>query len=156
GHGHRARAVAGELGRISRGCAGEMKPWYAFILTVARGILWVLASKRMVGREHVPRDRAFILASNHYSFFEPPVVATSCPREIHFLAKASLFRIPIFGALIRSVNSIPINRGSTDVTGLNAAVEVVRSGGNLLIFPEGGRNKTGKLKEAKGGIGYLV
>jgi 1-acyl-sn-glycerol-3-phosphate acyltransferase len=75
---------------------------------------------------------------------------------VYFLAKSALFRIPVLGPLIRSLNSIPINRGSTDVSGLNAAVEVLRAGHSLVMFPEGGRNRTGHLKPAKGGIGYLV
>ena len=133
-----------------------MRPWYAFILTLARGILWVIAPRRVIGAENIPRDRSFILASNHFSFFEPPILAVSCPRELHFFAKQPLFDIPVFGALIRSVGAIPIRRGSTDVTGLNHAVETLRQGGSLVIFPEGGRNKSGRLKEAKGGIGYLA
>jgi 1-acyl-sn-glycerol-3-phosphate acyltransferase len=133
-----------------------MRLWYAFILALARGILRVIAPGTVRGAEHIPLSGSFILASNHFSFFEPPILAVSSPREIHFMAKKSLFGIPIFGSLIRSLNSIPINRGSADVAGLNQAVALLRGGEPLLIFPEGGRNKTGRLKGAKGGIGYLV
>ena len=133
-----------------------MRPWYAFILALARGLLGVIAPADVTGTENLPRDRNFILASNHFSFFEPPLLAVHCRRELHFLAKKPLLDAPLFGPFIASLGSIPINRGSTDVSGLNAAVELLKSGGNLLIFPEGGRNKTGRLKEAKGGIGYLV
>jgi len=133
-----------------------MRPWYAFCLALARGLLAVFAPSRATGVENVPKSGAFILASNHYSFFEPPLLAIRCGRELHYMAKQKLFEIPVFGALIRSLGSIPINRGSADVTGLNRAVECLKAGNVLLIFPEGGRNKTGVLKPAKGGIGYLV
>jgi 1-acyl-sn-glycerol-3-phosphate acyltransferase len=133
-----------------------VRPWYRFCLAAARWILRILASMRVVGVEHVPRGRNYILASNHYSFLEPPILAVAGHLELYFLAKSALFRIPVLGPLIRSLNSIPINRGSADVTGLNAAVEVLRAGHSLVMFPEGGRNKTGHLKPAKGGIGYLV
>ncbi len=133
-----------------------MKPWYRFILALARWILRLIAPMRVVGRENLPRDRAYLLASNHFSFFEPPILAVASHLELHFFAKTALFRIPLFGALIRSVNAIPINRGFTDATGLNNAVAVLQAGQSLVIFPEGGRNKTGRLKPAKGGIGYLV
>ncbi|HVP38663.1 MAG TPA: lysophospholipid acyltransferase family protein [Candidatus Saccharimonadales bacterium] len=133
-----------------------MRPWYEFCLRAAASILWLLGYPRVVGREHLPRDRGFILASNHFSFLEAPVLAVASWQEVAFLAKLQLFRIPVLGRLIASLNAIPINRGSTDVSGLNAAAALLRSGRSLIVFPEGGRNKTGRLREAKGGIGYLV
>ncbi len=132
------------------------RPWYVFIRALARWILRVIAPGDATGVENIPDRGPFILASNHFSFFEPPILAVYSPREIHFMAKKSLFSIPLFGQLIASLNSIPINRGSTDVTGLNRAADLLRGGEPLLIFPEGGRNKTFKLREARGGIGYLV
>lgn len=133
-----------------------MRPWYGFIVAVARCVLKVIAPGDASGVEHIPESGSFILASNHFSFFEPPILAVNSPREIHFMAKKSLFQIPLFGQLIKSLNSVPINRGSADVTGLNHAADLLRRGEPLLIFPEGGRNKTFKLREARGGIGYLV
>ena len=133
-----------------------MKPWYALCSFAARCILRLLAPVTVHGTGNIPRDRNFILASNHFSFFEPPLLGGFTPVELHFFAKKKLFEIPVLGPLITSLNAVPINRGSTDLTGLNAAADVLLRGGNLLIFPEGGRNKTGRLKDAKGGIGYLV
>ena len=103
-----------------------MRPWYRFCLAAAGAILRLFGPMRVVGASNLPRDRNFILASNHYSFLEPPILAVAGRLEVHFLAKSALFRIPVLGPLIRSLNSIPINRGSADVTGLNAAVEVLR------------------------------
>ncbi|MBI5838286.1 MAG: 1-acyl-sn-glycerol-3-phosphate acyltransferase [Candidatus Eisenbacteria bacterium] len=133
-----------------------MRPWYRFILALARWILRGIGPMRVIGREHLPRGRNFIMASNHFSFFEPPILGVASHIELHYFAKQKLFEIPVFGRLIRSVNAVPINRGSTDLTGLNGALEVLRAGGSLVIFPEGGRNRTGRLKPPKGGIGYLA
>ncbi len=132
------------------------RPWYEFIRLAASWILHILARRRVTGLEYLPREGGFMLASNHFSFLEPPIVGACIPMEMHFLAKASLFGIPVLGPLVKSMNSLPIHRGSSDLTGLNRAAQALKDGARLIIFPEGGRNKTGKLKEARGGIGYLA
>src|SRR5262249_44676274 len=70
--------------------------------------------------------------------------------------KEQLFRIQGFGSLIRSVNAIPIRRGVADLTGIARVLDVLRSGGCLLVFPEGGRMKDGQLHRAKPGLGLIV
>lgn len=133
-----------------------MRRWYACCLTLARLLLRCFIPYRVIGRENIPASQTFMLASNHSSWFDPPLVAVGSNIEIGFLAKSALFALPVFGPLIRSLNAIPINRGNTDQTGLNGAATAIHSGMNLNIFPEGGRNKTGTLKPGKGGIGYLA
>jgi 1-acyl-sn-glycerol-3-phosphate acyltransferase len=132
-----------------------MKLWYRIVLTVADGILRVLLSRDVRGREHLPKSGPFILASNHGSFWDPPVLATSVTRELHFLAKSTLFDVPVFGALIRSVNALPIRRGTMDLAGLTRAKESLARGGALLLFPEGGRMKDGRLHPARPGLGLI-
>ena len=132
-----------------------MRPWYRFILTIADLILRVVMSRDVKGKQHVPRTGPFILAANHGSFWDPPVLATSMPREIHFLAKSTLFEVPLFGALIHSVNALPIRRGANDPAGITRAIDVLARGGVLLLFPEGGRMKDGRLHPARPGLGLI-
>jgi 1-acyl-sn-glycerol-3-phosphate acyltransferase len=108
------------------------------------------------GREHVPPEGGLIVASNHVSFWDPPLVGTAAIRELHFLAKEELFRTPVLGPLIRSYNAIPIRRGVADLSGLTKAMEVLRAGRALLMFPEGTRARDGELKAAPPGVGMLA
>jgi 1-acyl-sn-glycerol-3-phosphate acyltransferase len=123
---------------------------------VVSTVLGVLTGWKVAGRGQVPRTGGLIVASNHVSFWDPPLVGASLPREIHFLAKEELFRPPLFGALIRSYNAIPIRRGVADLSGMARAIEVLRQGGALLMFPEGSRMRDGELHPARPGVGMLA
>jgi 1-acyl-sn-glycerol-3-phosphate acyltransferase len=123
---------------------------------LAHVVLGALARWEVRGTENVPRTGSLIVACNHISFWDPPLVGAAIQREMHFLAKEELFSTPILGPLIRSVNSIPIRRGGADLTGLARAIEKLKSGGALLIFPEGSRMKDGELHPARPGLGLLA
>jgi len=133
-----------------------MRPWYRTILTLAGGIIRPVGRLQISGRENVPLTGGVVIASNHGSFWDPPTVSVSLPRETYFLAKEELFRIRGFGALIRSVNAIPIRRGMADLSGISRALDVLRAGSALIVFPEGGRMKDGELHRAKPGLGLVV
>ena len=134
----------------------SMHPWYRTILTLAGAVIRVVGRPETRGRENVPLTGGLIVAANHGSFWDPPVTAVSLPRETFFLAKEELFRVVGFGALIRSVNAIPIRRGAADLGGIARALDVLREGKCLLMFPEGGRMKDGKLHRAKPGLGLIA
>lgn len=119
-------------------------------------VLGALSGLRVTGREHVPRKGGLIVASNHVSYWDPPLLGAAVPREIHYLAKEELFRTPVFGALIRAYNAIPIRRGVADLSGMARAIEILRQGGVLLMFPEGTRSRDGALRSARPGVGMLA
>ena len=120
------------------------------------GLVGALSGWEVRGREHVPPTGGLIVASNHISFWDPPLVGTAAVRELHFLAKEELFRTPLLGPLIRAFNAIPIRRGVADLSGLTKAMEVLRAGRALLMFPEGTRARDGELKAARPGVGMLA
>jgi 1-acyl-sn-glycerol-3-phosphate acyltransferase len=119
------------------------------------GLVGALSGWEVRGREHVPKTGAVIVASNHISFWDPPLVGTAAVREQHFLAKGELFRPPL-GWLIRSFNAIPIRRGVADLSGLAKARDVLRAGRSLILFPEGTRARGGELRSARPGLGMLA
>ena len=133
-----------------------MNPYYSATRLLASGCLRILNRYTVTGREHVPMTGGVIVASNHASYFDPPLLAGAVPRELYFLAKEELFRIPLFGALIRSVNSLPIRRGVADLSGLTRAMEKLRGGAALLMFPEGSRMRDGELHPARPGVGMMA
>ncbi len=130
-------------------------PIYAFGSGFARLFARTLLDFHIQGLDRIPRKGPLIVACNHISFWDPPLVGAHLPREMHFVAKAELFHNPLFGALIRSYNSIPIHRGAQARAGLRGAEEVLSSGGAVLIFPEGTRNKSGTLLPPRAGVGRL-
>ncbi len=120
------------------------------------GIVGALSGWEVRGREHVPPSGGVIVASNHISFWDPPLVGTAAIRELHFLAKEELFRPPLFGSLIHALNAIPIRRGVADLSGLTKAMDVLRAGRALIMFPEGTRVRDGELHAARPGVGMLA
>ena len=129
---------------------------YSFARSAVSVVVGALTGWEVRGRERVPKTGALIIASNHVSYADPPMVGAATARELHFLAKQELFRVPLFGALIGSVNAIPIRRGMADLTGMARALEVLKQGRALLMFPEGTRARDGELHPARPGIGMLA
>lgn len=111
---------------------------------------------RVTGRGSVPRSGPFILASNHVSFLDPPAVGVACPRRVRFLARADLYQHPAMRAFLRGVEAIPVARGEADLEALRRALVALRAGEGVGIFPEGGRQFSGALGEAKRGVGLLA
>jgi 1-acyl-sn-glycerol-3-phosphate acyltransferase len=132
-----------------------VRPGYSAARFAARTLFGVTRWE-VRGREHVPRDGGVIVASNHISFWDPPMLGAAIPRETHFLAKTELFATPGLSPLIRTLNAIPIRRGAADLTGLARAIGVLKSGGALLMFPEGSRMRDGELHPARPGVGMVA
>lgn len=97
------------------------------------------------GQENLPTDGAAILCCSHRSNFDPVVVGLAVPRPLRFMAKAELFRIPLFRSLIRALGAFPIHRGIGDRQALQRAENLLREGELLLIFPEGTRLRSGRV-----------
>ena len=111
---------------------------------------------KVTGRDLIPRSGAVIIASNHVSYSDPPVVGSAVPREVYFLAKEELFANPIFGWLIRSYNAIALRRAVGDIGAVKKAVEVLKQGKAILMFPEGTRSLGGELLRPKPGLGLIA
>src|SRR6266550_7092904 len=104
----------------------------------------------------VPETGPVILAANHTSFIDPPLVGAGLRRDINYLARESLFRFPVIGALLRSWNSVPVDREGGGARGLKAILDRLLDGGAIILFPEGTRTRDGKLQPARSGIGLTV
>lgn len=122
-------------------------------------LVWVYASlfyrHRVYGKKHFPKGGG-IIASNHSSFLDPPLIGISCPEKIHFLGRETLFHSPFFAWLIRKLNTHPVRRGKGNINAFKTAMEIVLGGEKVVIFPEGGRSKDGTLHPGQLGVGMLV
>ena len=96
------------------------------------------------------------MASNHISYYDPPLIGSWQRREMYFFAKQELFRNRLFGAVIRACNSIPVKRGTIDRQAVREAVDVIQKGFGLVVFPEGTRSKTRHFLPPKPGAGMLA
>jgi 1-acyl-sn-glycerol-3-phosphate acyltransferase len=130
-----------------------MGPWYGGVRSLASGILEVLLTREVSGLSHVPKDGGVIVAANHGSFWDPPVLGVVLPRPLRYMTRASFFSVPVFGALIRSLGAFPVRKA--DLAGLRAAEAALARGEALLVFPEGGRMKDGRLHPALPGLGLI-
>jgi 1-acyl-sn-glycerol-3-phosphate acyltransferase len=107
---------------------------------------------RIFGRENVPYKGGFILASNHASNIDPMLLPVVCPRQMRFMAKDSLFKNPILGALIRTGGGFPIKRGRADRGALTEFLHQLELGYPVLIFPQGTRGG----EKIQAGVGFLA
>ncbi|TAM56337.1 1-acyl-sn-glycerol-3-phosphate acyltransferase [bacterium] len=124
-----------------------------FLLNVAFRSLWRL---RVEGAARVPREGPLILACNHVSYVDPPVLGCAAPRTVSYMAKSELFRVPLLGPAIRMVRAFPVERGKGDVAAIRTAVKVIERGGCVGIFPEGGRVKRGEERQPQAGVALLA
>jgi 1-acyl-sn-glycerol-3-phosphate acyltransferase len=129
---------------------------YAVCKPIAVIIMKLLFRVEARGTEHVPKHGPVLIVANHSSVLDPALVGGMTPRQLTFLAKAELFRIPGFGALIRRLGAQPLRREGADPSALRTAQRVLQQGGALLVFPEGTRGDEGVLREAKPGAALLA
>ncbi|MFQ6007981.1 MAG: lysophospholipid acyltransferase family protein [Candidatus Zixiibacteriota bacterium] len=111
---------------------------------------------RVSGVENIPKTGGFIVAANHISYFDPPLIGCWVPREMYYFAKQELFKSRLFGALLQRVNARPVKRGAIDRQALKTAVDAIARGYGLAIFPEGTRSGGGDFLSPKPGVGMIA
>lgn len=133
-----------------------MKPIYFLGWSFFRVFFRLYNRWEVIDADHVPAEGPAILASNHTSFLDPPLVGAAANREINYLARETLFRFPVVGSILRSVNAVPVDREGGGAAGLRAIFDRLMKGGAIILFPEGTRSTDGALQKAKSGIGLTV
>ena len=129
---------------------------YGFLRFVFRLIFYILFRARVYGCENIPAEGAVILAANHASNIDPPLMASLIDRPVSYMAKIELFENPIFGAAIRRCHAFPVKRGESDRGAIKTAVAVLKEERVLGLFPEGTRSKTGELQKAEAGVALIA
>ncbi len=130
---------------------------YAVLKPIAVALMRLLFRLERVNPGLVPATGPVLIVSNHVSVLDPPLVGGSAPRPLFFMAKEELFRIPLFGRLIRALNARPVRRDGSDMRALKAALALLQEGRAILVFPEGTRGEEGQpLRDGKPGVGMLA
>ncbi|GIM48214.1 1-acyl-sn-glycerol-3-phosphate acyltransferase [Collibacillus ludicampi] len=129
---------------------------YVAFRSLFRLLFKVVYRWRIEGRENVPTSGAVVVCSNHISLLDPPLLGASLERQVFFMAKEELFRIPVISFLIRRFGAFPVKRGAGDRAALRTALSILQRGDVLGIFPEGTRSKTGRLGKPQSGVSLLA
>ena len=109
----------------------------------------------LIGRENIPQKGSFILVSNHGSLLDPPLLGHAVGRNISFMAKSELFRIPLLGFIIKSCGAYPVKRGIVDKATISIACEKLLNNNSIGIFIDGTRQKDGLVNKPKQGAALL-
>lgn len=124
---------------------------YGFCEIIFPWIFKIWLRWEVSGRENIPADGPVVIAANHLSLLDPPVLGAAATRKVHFMAKSELFKPAWFGALIRKLGAFPVRRGAMDRDAIKTGLTILKENKVLAVFPEGTRSKTGELGRAGGG-----
>ena len=133
-----------------------MKPLYWFCYTLSGAIARIAFQYRAYGQENIIEEGPAIMAANHQSYLDPPLVGITCRNELHFLARKTLFEKRLLGPLISRVNALPVDLSRGDLTAFRAVVKLLKEGHRTVIFPEGTRSLNGAIQQARPGIGMII
>ena len=134
----------------------ESPPTYLLAWGICRLFFTTYFRWRVYNVERVPLDGGVIIASNHGSYVDPPLIGTALWRHVNFLAREDLFTIPVLGWVLRDWDVVPVNREGGGAVGLRAILDRLLAGRGIVLFPEGTRTHDGKLQPVRSGIGLTV
>ena len=111
---------------------------------------------KVIGRENLVRDGAVLIASNHESFLDPPLIGTLYHDEMFYLARKTLMKGALLKWIYLAWNSIPVDQDRPDMTSLKTIIKLLASGKRVLVFPEGERSLDGNMGVAQPGVGLIA
>jgi len=129
---------------------------YAITRVLVRLFVPLLGGITVIGAEKIPETGPIILAPNHRSYLDPPYLSLVTTRQLHLMAKDSLFRVPVFGAYIKAMGAFPVKRGAADRGALKQAMAELKAGRVMGIFPEGTRAEPGTLLPGEKGFALVA
>ena len=110
----------------------------------------------LIGQENIPQTGSFIMVSNHGSLLDPPLLGHAIGRNISFMAKAELFKIPVLGFVIRACGAYPVKRGIADKNTIKTACDKLLNNNSIGIFIDGTRQEDGLVNKPKQGAALLA
>ena len=132
--------------------------FYSFVRKVLRGLIIGMFRVEVKGEENIPKEGALLVCPNHISNWDPVVLGMVLERQIRFMAKSSLFKIPLLSGLIKLLGAFPVHRGSADPTALKTAISHLKNGDAVGMFPQGTRmiGVEPSTTEVKSGVGMVA
>ena len=147
--------------KLAEMCPEEFPPdrharAYAITRVFVRLLMPLLGGITVRGGENIPERGPILLAVNHRAYMDPPYLSMVTKRQLHLMAKEQLFKIPVFGSYIRALGAFPVKRGAPDRGAIRQAIEELKAGHVLGIFPEGTRAEPGTLLPAERGFALIA
>lgn len=134
-----------------------MQPVYGFCHYVLRVMFDMFFRGEVIGVENLPRRGGFLLAANHASFIDPPMIGCHLSRQIAYFARKTLWKGGISSWWLDAVGTIPVDRdGGQDVSAIKRVLKALKAERGLILFPEGTRTPDGNLQPAKAGVGFIA
>jgi 1-acyl-sn-glycerol-3-phosphate acyltransferase len=133
-----------------------MRPFYYCCRLACIALARTFFRLRAWGQENVPLSGGVILACNHQCYLDPPLAGCLLRRSCNFLARSTLFTFGPFRWLIVSLGAVPLSRGESDAAGLRRAVDMLKAGRLLMLFPEGTRTRDGALGKIQSGAAVIA
>ena len=130
--------------------------FYQIGRVIMRIITHLLYHVEVRGKEKLPLDRGYVVCSNHRSNFDPIFLGIHTKPQLNFMAKVELFQNPIVRIVLRGLGAFPVSRGKGDTSAIDHAVDLIREGKVLAMFPEGTRSKDGKPLRPKSGAAVVA
>lgn len=130
--------------------------FYFLVTSIFKKVFLLIFRVSIKGPENMPGRGPAIVCSNHFSWWDPPLVATLLPGDAAFMAKEELFQTFISRKVISALGGFPVKRLSADRQALRLALEALQEGKYLCLFPEGTRSKTGKVQKPLPGVGFIA
>ena len=130
---------------------------YQFAVSICRLLFTGFYKTEVSGIENIPRNRGFILACNHQSFLDPPMVGCFLNRPIAYFARDTLFKKGFVSWFLKQIYTIPVKRDApSDVNAIKTVLKILKQGGGVLFFPEGTRSESEDLMTPQKGIGLIA
>jgi len=133
-----------------------MKPLYRFCYILSGLLAKTVFSYRAFGQENIIEEGPAIMAANHQSYLDPPLIGITCRNELYFLARKTLFEKKVLGSLISRVNALPVDLSRGDLVAVRTIINLLKEGHRTVIFPEGTRSLDGNIQQARPGIGMII
>lgn len=135
----------------------DMEPFYGFCHAIICSLSDIAFRGDVAGLENLPTRGGYIVASNHQSHLDPPIVGMHLPRQVRFFARKTLWNSWPFNWWLDAVGTIPVDRdGGRDVAAIRRVLRALEEGKAIILFPEGTRSKDGLLQEPKPGVGLFA
>ena len=121
-----------------------------------RAMFWILGPIKVRGAYRMPKEGGVLILSNHLADVDPPALQVASPRVIRFMGKSELFEMPVLGFVLKAFGVFAIKRGEPDRAALKFAMELIRSGQVVGIFPEGQISESRELQPLKHGVALIA
>ncbi len=134
----------------------SMTPFYGFFHYLAASVHSMWFRGEVAGTENFPTDGPFLIASNHASHLDPPIVGAHVPRQMRFFGRKNLWKIRPLGWWLDKVETIPVERDSGDIGAIKRVLQALKENRAVVLFPEGTRTPDGQLHKPKPGVGLMA